>query len=221
MKQKKASGAVLAGLILLLLFLVFTAVLRIVDVSSPEPVGKPVGLSGINVAAHALCGESELFEKITSLLGYFSLLVAALSCLLGLIQWITRKKLARVDRELLWIYLFYIIVLALKVFFDKVLIINYRPILEEGLAEASYPSSHTMLVCTIFGMAIAARYKSVFGTEGLRQAACWISGILIVLMTVGRMLSGVHWLTDIIGSLLLSGAVVAFYTACIRATAKK
>lgn len=216
MKEKKASGAAAVGIILLVLFLAFTAALTKVDVASPEPVGMPVGFSGWNLGVRNALGENSLCYTATELLGYFSILVAALSCLVGLFQWITRKKLSKVDKELLIVYGFYVLVVALKVFFDKVVIINYRPILEEGLPAASYPSSHTMLVCTIFGMGIAARFQGFFGTKGLRTAVCWIAGLLIVIMTAGRLLSGVHWLTDIIGSLLLSGAVVAFYTACIR-----
>lgn len=221
MKEKKASGAVAAGLILLVLFLVFTAALTRVDVTSPEPVGMPLGFSGLNLRVREALGENKLCYIVTELLGYFAILVAAMSCLVGLFQWINRKNMWLVDKELFIVYFFYIIVVLLKFVFDYKLIINYRPILEDGLPASSFPSSHSMLVFTVFGMGMSARFKGFFGSKRLLKAADWVAGILIAVMIVGRLLSGIHWLTDIIGSLLLSGAIVAFYTACIRKFRKK
>ena len=196
MRTKKSSRALGAGIIFLLLFIAFTFVISQIDVQGIGPEGSLVGLS-------------------SEWLGYLSLLVAALLCVVGLVQWISRRSLARVDRELLWMYVFFAVVVLLYILFEYV-VINYRPVLEDGELAASYPSSHTVLVFSVVGMAIAGRVGSIFGSRGLRTAACWISGILIVAMIATRLISGVHWVTDIIGGLLLSCCVVCFYTACIR-----
>jgi len=215
MRTKKSRGALGAGIILLLLFITFTFVISQIDVQGIGPGGSLVGLSSVNSFARDLIGSNSLCYTVSEWLGYLSLLVAALLCVVGLAQWISRRSLAKVDRELLWMYVFFVVVVLLYILFEYV-VINYRPVLEDGELAASYPSSHTVLVFSVFGMAIAGRFGSIFGSRGLRTAACWISGILIAAMVVTRLLSGVHWFTDIIGGLLLSCCVVCFYTACIR-----
>ena len=215
MKTKKRSRALGAGIVFLLLFIVFTYVVSQIDVQGIGPNGSLVGLSAVNGYARDLIGTNDLCYTVSQCLGYLSLLCAALFCVVGLIQWITRRSLAKVDRELIWMYVFFVVVVLLYVLFEYV-VVNYRPVLEGGELAASYPSSHTMLVFSVFGMAIAGRFGSIFGSRGLRTAACWISGLLIVVMIATRLLSGVHWITDIIGGLLLACCVVCFYTACIR-----
>lgn len=215
MRTKKSSRALGAGIIFLLLFIAFTFVISQIDVQGIGPEGSLVGLSTVNGLARDLIGTNDLCYTVSEWLGYLSLLVAALLCVVGLVQWISRRSLARVDRELLWMYVFFAVVVLLYILFEYV-VINYRPVLEDGELAASYPSSHTVLVFSVFGMAIAGRFGSIFGSRGLRTAACWISGILIVAMIATRLISGVHWVTDIIGGLLLSCCVVCFYTACIR-----
>ena len=215
MSSKKRSHALAGGLVLLLLFLIFTYAVNTIDVQGIGPGGSLVGLAGINGYARDLIGTSSLCYSVSEWLGYLSLLAAALFCLCGLIQWIGRRSLRKVDRELLWMYLFFVIVVLLYIMFEY-LVINYRPVLEDGELAASYPSSHTVLVVSVFGMAIVGRFGSIFGSRGLRTAACWISGVLIVAMIATRLLAGVHWFTDIIGGLLLAFCVVCFYAACIR-----
>ena len=215
MRSKKSSRAVVAGVILLLLFLVFTYLISQIDVQGIGPGGSLVGFASVNGFFRDLIGTNSLCYTVSEWLGYLSLLVAALFCLCGLIQWIGRHSLRKVDRELIWMYVFFVIVVLLYVLFEY-LVINCRPVLEDGELAASYPSSHTVLVVSVFGMAIAGRFGSIFGSRGLRTAACWISGVLIAAMIATRVLAGVHWFTDVIGGLLLAFCVVCFYTACIR-----
>ena len=215
MRTQKRSKALGVGILFLLLFIAFTFVVSQIDVQGIGPNGSLVGLASINGPARDLIGTNDLCYTVSEWLGYLSLLAAALFCVIGLAQWIGRRSLARVDRELIWMYVFFAVVVILYVLFDRV-VVNYRPVLEDGELAASYPSSHTMLVFSVFGMAIAGRFGSIFGSRRLCTAACWISGILIAAMVAARLLSGVHWVTDIVGGLLLSCCVVAFYTACIR-----
>lgn len=215
MQTRKRNRALATGILLLLLFVVFTALVSQVDVQGIGPNGSLVGMAHVNGPVRDLVGTSGFFYKISEVLGYLSLLVAALFCLCGLIQWITRRSLFKVDRELIYMYVFYVIVVLAYILFE-LFIVNYRPVLEDGELAASYPSSHTVLVVSVFGMAIAGHFGSIFGSRSLRRIACWISGLLIVAMVACRLLAGVHWLTDIVGGLLLAGAVLALYTACLR-----
>lgn len=217
MQTKKKSHALRVGILLLILFLLFTAAVKLVDVQAIGPEGSQVGLATLNQLVIQALGTNTanaLFSTLTELLGYAALAVAALFCLFGLIQWISRRSLRKVDKELILMYVFYILIIGCYVLFEKI-IINYRPVLENGALEASYPSSHTMLVFTIFGMAIAGHFGTIFGSKSPRILFSWLFALLILAMIAGRLLSGVHWCSDIIGSILLSGSIVAFYRACV------
>ena len=50
-------------------------------------------------------------------------------------------------------------------------------------------------------------------SRGLRTAVNVVFTVLIAVMAVGRLLSGVHWLTDILGGVLLGAALVLAYDA--------
>ena len=111
--------------------------------------------------------------------------------------------------------LIYIITALLYVLFE-ILVINYRPILEDGELEASYPSSHTMLAVSIFGSACVYFAKKIENTA-LKTVLTSMCVVFAALMPVGRMISGVHWFTDIIGGVLLGCAIVSFYMALFNA----
>ena len=128
--------------------------------------------------------------------------------LLALVQLIRKKSLRGVDGDLWALAAFYVLLGACYVAFEKY-VVNYRPILVDGVLEASYPSSHTMLTTAMLGMAIVQMRKRVRG-KALRGL---IDVVLGAAIAVGRLMSGVHWLTDIIGGLLLGFALVALYDA--------
>ena len=129
--------------------------------------------------------------------------------LLGLVQWIRRKNLRKVDGDILVLGGFYIVVLAFFCLFE-VLDINYRPVLIEGVLEASYPSSTTMLaLCVMPSVMLQLRRRMKNGAaKRCTQAALFVFTAFLV---IGRLVSGVHWLTDIIGGVLLSAGLVLLY----------
>jgi undecaprenyl-diphosphatase len=51
----------------------------------------------------------------------------------------------------------------------------------------------------------------------LRRSVLIAIAVFTVFMLVGRFLSGVHWATDIVGGILLSGSLVLAYD-CFRAS---
>ena len=131
--------------------------------------------------------------------------------ILGLCQWIRRKRILQVDRSILVLGGFYILTLAAYLFFEEV-VINYRPVLISGYLEASYPSSTTLLVLCVMPTSML-QLKDRIKNAILRRCILWGIGVFTLFMVIGRLLSGVHWLTDIIGGILLSSGLVALYQA--------
>jgi undecaprenyl-diphosphatase len=138
--------------------------------------------------------------------------------LLGLIQWIKRKHLLKVDYNIFILGGFYIVVMAVYVLFEM-LVVNYRPVLIDGILEASYPSSTTMLVMCVMPTAVM-QFNSRIRNKLLRNIVAAILVAFIAFMVIGRLVSGVHWFTDIIGGALLSTGLVLMYCAVIRLEAR-
>ena len=146
---------------------------------------------------------------VTDWLGLVPIAFAIGFALLGLIQWVKRKHLRQVDFSILVLGGFYLRVMAAYVLFE-VFVINYRPVLINGCLEASYPSSTTMLVLCVMPttlMQLNARIKS----QTLKRWVGFGITAFILFMVIGRLLSGVHWFTDIIGGALLSAGLVMLY----------
>lgn len=188
------------------LFVLWTVLVRFIDVQPIGPEGSMVGFAALNGWFHRLTGVHMALYTITDWLSIIPLGIAAGFGLLGLCQWVKRKSIRRVDRDLLMLGCFYGAVLAVFALFE-VMVINYRPILIEGVLEPSYPSSTTMLVMCIIPTAV------------MRCRRKWLSVLLTafaIFMVAARLLSGVHWLSDIIGGALLSGGLVSLYASRIK-----
>ena len=206
--KKNANKFLAGGAVFAVLFLIWIAIIKMVDVSAIGPEGTEVGLAGINKAIHEALGVNMTLYKITDILGYVALLVAGLFALFGLVQLIKRKSLAKVDGAIYALAGLYVVTIGLYVIFEKV-IINYRPVVmpDEVALEASFPSSHTMLACVIFGSAIVMIGKYI-DNDMLCKLLIALATVLLILVVVGRLVSGVHWFTDIVGGVLISGALV-------------
>ena len=213
MKSKKLKFLISAGLTFFA-FIVFTAIVKMVDVQAVGPMGSQIGLATINLAVFNAVGVSDLWYKLTGIIGYFALLLAGCFAVICVIQLIKGKGLKKVDKNLLWLCVLYAVVLAFYALFE-VVIINYRPIIIEGELEASYPSSHTMLSLTIFLSAIPL-VKGHIKSKGVYLTVAVVFAVLAVIMPVGRLLSGVHWLTDIVGSIILSISLVTAYLGVVE-----
>ena len=203
------------GVIALAAFVLFTFLIKVIDVKPIGPEGSKVGFAALNGFVFRLIGVHPFFETLTKLLGYFALLTAAAFAVVGLLQFLKEKKLSAVDNEIMILGCFYVLVLLAYVFFELV-VINRRPVIldpAEGL-EASYPSSHTVLVICI--MATAPRQLGRLVKDDRIFFACKIfCAALIVIMVLGRLISGVHWFTDIIGGILLSAALIYIYSGAM------
>ena len=197
------------------LFVLLTVLVKTVDVAAIGPSGTSIGLSALNGAVHNLFAYNGFFYVLTKLIGYFALLFGACMAGVGIYQVYKRRSILKMDQEFLALACLYIAMVLLYVLFE-IVIINYRPVImpDEAAVEASFPSSHTMLVTIIMGSAITLVNRYVTNRKTARVLKPVFAAI-IVIMAVGRLLSGVHWFTDIMAGLLISGALVFLYSGFV------
>lgn len=201
---------IITSITLLILSVVFTLLVKNIDVKAIGPNESLVGFADINKLFHNLIGSNMAIYKITEIIGLIPLLIAFIYVIIGIKQLITRKSLLKVDKEIYLLGLFYILVLGVYIFFEKI-VINYRPVLIDNILEPSYPSSHTLMSICICISSIMIN-KKLF-RNNLADIENIISIIVMVLIIVGRIISGVHWFTDILGGIIISSTlVVLFYT---------
>ncbi len=216
-KQSKRNFFIAGGLILA--FAIWTALVKFVGVEAIGPEGSSVGLAGINEGFHNLTGVNNWLYEITDWLSIIPFLFIFGFAVLALYQWIKGKSLAKVDKDLFVLGGFYIVVMAFFLFFE-IVVINYRPTLIEGVLEASYPSSTTMLVMCVMPTAML-QLSNRIKKENLKKLCLWGIGVFTAFMVIGRLISGVHWLTDIIGGAILSAGLVMLYYALEKIINKK
>ena len=198
---------------MLFAFFLWTATIQFIDVQTIGPQGSSVGFATLNGFVHNLTGVHMSLYAITDWLGLVPLAFVMGFALLGLVQWIKRKYLLKVDYSILVLGGFYIVVMAVYVLFE-VFVVNYRPVLINGYLEASYPSSTTMLVMCVMPTAII-QFNARIKNNVLKRFVASAIIAFIVFMVIGRLVSGVHWFTDIIGGALLSAGLVLMYRAII------
>ena len=198
---------------MLFAFFLWTATIQFIDVQTIGPQGSSVGFATLNGFVHNLTGVHMSLYTITDWLGLVPLAFVMGFALLGLVQWIKRKYLLKVDYSILVLGGFYIVVMAVYVLFEM-LVVNYRPVLISGILEASYPSSTTILVMCVMPTAIM-QFNARIKNNILKRFVASAITVFVVFMVIGRLLSGVHWFTDIIGGALLSAGLVMMYRAII------
>ena len=198
-----------AAVCLIGVFALWTAAVCSVDVRVIGPNDSTVGFASLNVFFHNLTGVHMTMYTITDWLGLVPVAFGFGFALFGLVQWIRRKNILKVDFSILILGGFYIVTLAAYILFEE-FVINYRPVLIEGFLEASYPSSTTLLVLCVMPTAIM-QFNSRIKNRILKRVIAAIIVAFMVFMVIGRTVSGVHWLSDIIGGILLSAGLVTLY----------
>ena len=217
MKQKdmKLSGRklLILGIGLLIAFLLWTALILLVDVQPLGQNGTNIGFATFNCWFHNLTGVHMSIYTITDWLGFVPIFVCMLFGGLGLVQLIQRKNLFKVDYDILILGVYYIVVIAGFLAFE-VFPINYRPILIEGVMEASYPSSTTLLVLSVMPT-LVFQVKRRVQNHIIKKVVSVLTTSFSACMVIGRLIAGVHWFTDIVGGILLSTGLFYMYKAVI------
>ena len=193
----------------IILFVLWTIAVCFIDVKAVGPENSVVGFSTLNTLFHNITGVNMWLYAVTDWLSIIPLCIVIGFALLGLLQLIKRKNLFRVDYDILMLGIFYIVVFSVFIFFE-VFPVNYRPVLIEGILEASYPSSTTMLVLCVMPTAYIQLNKRINDIKFKKYVLVFII-TFTVFMVSGRILSGVHWITDIIGGCLISCGLVNMY----------
>lgn len=200
---------ILSGLTFVASFAIFTYLVQVVDVKPLGVNGSDIGFSALNCGVHQLCGVHMTLYTLTDWAGLVPILVAFAFGVLGLFQLVKGQSLVKVDADILVLGVYYMVVAAFYVVFERIPI-NYRPILINGFMENSYPSSTTLLVLSVMPT-LAEQVHRRCKNPRVRVAVLVATTVFSVLMVVGRLLSGVHWLTDILGAILISTGLFQLY----------
>ena len=199
------------GLAFIILFALWTVLIQIIDVKSIGVNGTDVGFATINSRFHSLIGVNMTLYSITDWAGLVPIFVCMLFGVTGLFQAVKRKSLIKVDSDIIILGVYYVIVILCYLIFEMIPV-NYRPILINGIMEASYPSSTTLLVLCVMPT-LVFQVKNSVKNETFKTIICIITILFSVFMVAGRLISGVHWVTDIIGSVFLSAGLYNLYKA--------
>ena len=202
-----------AGFSFVTVFAVWTALIKLVDVQYIGPMETAVGLATINGWFHKLTGVHMWLYTVTDWLGLVPVFVCLMFGGIGFVQLMQRKKLLKVDRDILLLGIYYLLVIFGYLVFEMIPI-NYRPTLIEGRLEASYPSSTTLLVLSVMPTLVFQTRRRLKNRKGKRIIDI-MTVIFSLFMIIGRLVSGVHWLTDIIGSVLFSAGLFCIYRAVV------
>ena len=209
MKRKK----LIITILLLISSIIFIVLLKRIDIKCNAVNNSCIGFATINQFIFDKIGVNMIWYTITDWLGIIPILMSVVYAIIGLKQLIKRKSIRKVDKEIIILGIFYIAVISIYILFEKY-IINYRPILINGLLEASFPSSHTMMTICLCGSSIMINnrlFKNKFS-----KVINKISIIIIVITVIGRFISGVHWFTDIIGGILISSFLLMLFYSILN-----
>lgn len=215
----KKNQNVLAGILLLAGFAVWTFLIQTVDVQPIGPNGSSVGFAALNGWFHQLTGVHWMLYTLTDWLGLVPICVCLIFAGAGFVQLVQRRSLFKVDLDIIMLGAYYVLVIFGYLLFEMVPI-NYRPVLIEGFLEASYPSSTTLLVLSVMPTLYFQAQRRLTASA-LRQTIRIFSVLFSAFMVLGRLVSGVHWLTDIMGAVLLSSGIFLIYKASVNFLCKR
>lgn len=211
--KKNGKKQLITGVSFMLVFVIWTWLIQKVDVQPVGQKGTDVWFAVLNCWFHKLTGVHMGLYTITDWLGLVPVFVCIVFGGIGLWQLIKRKNLFKVDTDLIYLGIYYVIVIFGYLFFEMCPI-NYRPILIEGILEASYPSSMTLLVLSVMPTLVLQANRRI-ENKYLKRIICAFTVVFSAFMVIGRLVSGVHWLTDIMGAVFLSTGLFYLYKAAV------
>ena len=207
-KESIRNAVIMTAVTLLMTILVAT-----VDVQPVGVEGTNLGFASINTGFFNKFGENHTFYLLSKLAGLVCFAVAGGFGIFFLVSLFRCGSLQKVDRNLTALMLLYLATAIVYVLFEK-FAINYRPILRDEGLESSYPSTHAMIAYVIMVSAVD-QWNIYIKNEKLLTAVTAISFLILALVIVSRILSGVHWITDIIGGILFGDMLIAWFRAVL------
>ena len=217
--KKSEKKNLLIGSIFLAMFAVWTALIQSVDVQPLGQNGTSIGFATFNCWFHHFTGVNMAIYTITDWMGLVPVVICLIFAGIGLVQLIKRRSLFRVDADIMILGVYFVIVFLAYAIFE-IIPINYRPILIEGRMEASYPSSTTLLVLSVMPALVEQIKRRLSGIR-VKQIITIAAIAFSVFMVTGRLISGVHWFTDIVGGELLSVGLYMLYKAAVMLALKE
>lgn len=193
--------------LMLVLAVLFTIAVKKIDTAIVW--GKEIGFSNINIAIHNFLQTSETFDKISDIMMVVSALLLGGLVFMATYQLISGKGLKAVDRELVVSGAVLLLTAGIYFLFEAV-VINFRPVLIDGYLEASYPSTHVLFSMVVNIISIDYIISKIKNKKIMLPAVISVS-VVTVVGFCSRVLSGMHWLTDIVGALLFAGALIMIY----------
>ena len=204
--KKLINLKVILGFVFLFLFIILILLLN-VDKDYITPTGK-VGLSSFNDMVDYKYNKG--WQILADVFLYLGIALVAILAIYGLYELIKRKSLFKVDKYIIVIGAFFIISIILWLLFDKVVTINYRPILVDGEKESSFPSTHTF-VCVFIYMSAYTVVKKLLNNKIYNEIVLSLAIVIVIFTAVSRILSGMHYLTDVMGGVFLG---LSLYFIC-------
>jgi undecaprenyl-diphosphatase len=217
--KKTERTILLSGIGLMGAFAIWTLLIQRMDVQTAGPNGTRVGFATFNMWVHELTGVHMSLYTVTDWLGLVPIFICLCFGALGCVQLVSRRSLLRVDLDLILLGAYYVLVIGAYLVFEMIPI-NYRPILINGAMEASYPSSTTLLVLSVMPTLLFQVNRRTKRQTVRRMTAAFVV-LFSAFMVIGRLVAGVHWLTDIVGSVLLSAGLYSLYRAAVLAMVHK
>ena len=209
MKKKNVS----ISIVLTIISIIYTFLVKTVDVGQIGPYASSVGFSKINKLFINFIGSNMTIYKLTEILGLMTFIIVGIYGIIGLIELVKRKSLFKVDKEIISLGVLYVLMLMVYVFFEK-FIINYRPILLDGELEASFPSSHTILSICICVSSLIVSKKYV--PKKYINITTFVTVLLLTMVLLGRTISGVHWISDIVGGIIISITLLSYFITVLN-----
>ena len=217
--KKNEKKSLLIGSIFIAMFAVWTVLILTVDVQPLGQNGTSIGFATFNCWFHHFTGVNMVIYTITDWMGLVPVAICLSFAGIGLVQLIKRRSLFRVDADIMILSVYFVIVFLAYAIFEMIPI-NYRPILIEGRMEASYPSSTTLLVLSVMP-ALIEQIQRRLSDIRVKRIITIAAIAFSVFMVTGRLISGVHWFTDIVGGELLSVGLFKLYKAAVMLAVKE
>lgn len=193
-------------------FVIWTILVKVVDVQYVQMNNTYLGFYNFNTTINDWVQtlNTKAYDVLSTILLIFALLSVGCFAILGLIQWIKRKSLKKVDPVIYMLLIGYIVIAIFYIVFE-VMKINYSPLSTITDLKSSYPCSHIFISTSYLGISFLTMFK-YFNFSKLIKGILWAGfGVFTFAMIFTRTFSGCHWFSDVIAAILLSCFIIGSF----------